>query len=56
MPVSVCFFPATINCSFYDAQTGDCGMLEKVQCQKKAEGIFLKGTVTYDSTLCDYRS
>ncbi|KAL7990335.1 hypothetical protein Chor_013765, partial [Crotalus horridus] len=28
----------TINCRFYDAQTGDCGMLEKVQRQKKAEG------------------
>jgi len=26
------FFSATIHCRFDDAQAGDCGMLEKVQC------------------------
>lgn len=29
---------ATFHCCLYDAQTGDCRLLEEIQCKKKTKG------------------
>lgn len=35
---SFCLSVATLHCSLYDAQTGNCGVLEEIQCQKETQG------------------
>lgn len=35
-----CLLTATFNSGLHDAQTGDCRVSEKIQCQKKAQGKF----------------
>ena len=38
-PIQTASVPtATLHRGFYDAQTGDCGVLEKVQCPEEAQG------------------